>query len=127
MNFKKILLLSAALAIGFVGIGYLAAAETMYGRYGIEILSTNQFNMVRGAYGGLFLTFACLFAVGGFNRRMEFVALVSLCTFMSGFAIGRIASIAQDGAPGTMIYALLTFELFYTAVSAYYIKTHHQA
>ena len=58
---------------------------------------------------------------------MEFTALVALCTFMSGFAIGRVASIAQDGAPGTMIYALLAFELFYTAASAYYIKTHEQA
>ena len=118
----KLLLISAGLAIGFVGLGYLGPAESMYARYSIEILSVNQFNMVRGAYGGLFLTFAALFLLGAFKDKYTFSALIGLLTFMFGFAIGRIASIIQDGNPSTLIYSLLAFEVFYSLASIYCLR-----
>ena len=121
MSFKKILLISASLGIGSVGLGYLISPEFMYGLYNIEITSTNQFNMVRGAYGGLFLSFSILFFVGAFNKKIEFSAMVSLFVFMCGFAAGRIISIIIEGMPSFLIIGLLLFELFYLICCTYYL------
>ena len=124
MNFKKLLLISASLGIGSIGIGYLISPVFMYGFYDIEILSTNEFNMVRGAYGGLFLSFSVLFFIGAFNEKISTLSLVSLFVFMSGFALGRITSIVIDGAPGIFITGLLLCEIFYSIASAYFIFLH---
>ncbi|MCG8325346.1 MAG: DUF4345 domain-containing protein [Thiotrichales bacterium] len=121
MNFKQFLLISASLGIGIVGLGYLISPEFMYGLYNIEIASVNQFNMVRGAYGGLFLGFSILFFIGAINEKIEFPSIVSLFVFMCGFAIGRITGIVVEGMPGILIICLLLFELFYSICSAYYI------
>lgn len=125
LNFKNLLLISASLAIGFVGLAYLSSADAMYGRYGIEIMSTNEYNMVRGAYGGLFLAFACLFLLGALVTRFEFSALVAVFTFMLGFAIGRLMSITVDGMPTNTIMGLLIFEILYAVAAAFYLKQHH--
>ena len=119
MNYKKILLISASLGIGLIGLGYLVSPELMYSLYNIEISGTNQFNMVRGAYGGLFSGFAVLFLVGAFQQKFECTALVSLFVFMSGFAIGRVSGILFNGLPSALILCLLAFEIFYSACSAY--------
>ncbi len=121
MKFNKVLLISASLGIGVVGLGYLISPQFMYGLYNIDITSTNQFNMVRGAYSGLFLSFSLLFFVGAINEKIEFPAMVSLFVFMSGFAIGRITSVVLEGMPGFRIIGLLLFELFYSICSAYYL------
>ena len=123
MNLKKLLLISASIAIGLVGIGYLVSADSMYARYGIEILSINEYSMVRGAYGGLFLSFAALFLVGAVHERFTLSSLVALFTFMFGFAIGRIASLLIDGTPSQLIFSLLAFEVFYSLASAYFIRS----
>ncbi len=127
MTFKKTLLVTAFLAIGFVGIAYLTSADAMYGRYGIEILSVNEYNMVRGAYGGLFLGFAVLFLIGAVDDRLEFPSLVALFTFMLGFALGRMVSILMDGMPSSLILSLFAFEVFYSLASFYFIRKHMQS
>jgi hypothetical protein len=48
MKYPGIILLSAALGIGAIGIGYLLAPGWMYARYGLTIDSMNEANMVRG-------------------------------------------------------------------------------
>ena len=125
MNFKKILLISASLGIGVIGVGYLISPELMYGLYDIEINSINEFNMVRAAYGGLFLSFSVIFFIGAINEKISLLSLVSLFAFMSGFALGRITSIIIDGAPSILIFGLLLCELFYSITSAYFIFFRH--
>ena len=126
MRFKKFLLISASLSIGIVGLGYFISPEFMYSLYNIEITSTNQFNMVRGAYSGLFISFSVLFFIGVINEKVEFTSLVSLFVFMCGFAVGRISGIVIEGIPSTLIICLLLSELFYSICSAYYIFLKHE-
>lgn len=122
MKFKKLLLLSASLVIGLVGIAYLLFADTMYARYGIEIFSVNEYSMVRGAYGGLFLSFSLIFLSGAIDDRFELLSLTALFTFMLGFALGRLVSIFLDGIPSDQVLSLLAFELVCSIASLYFIR-----
>ncbi len=64
MKFPIFVLLSAALVVGAIGMGYVLAPQWVYGLSGIGIESVSEANMVRAAYGGLFVSSALLFALG---------------------------------------------------------------
>ncbi len=121
MSLDKIVLLSASIGVGIIGLGYLISPQFMYSFHGIEIVSINQFNVVRGAYGGLFVTFSILFLIGVISSKFTLTSLTSLLTFMLGFAIGRIVSMFVDGTPSLIIHGLTVTELFYSVVCAYFI------
>jgi nitrate reductase gamma subunit len=69
MKFIAFILLSAALGIGAIGVGYMLVPDWMYSLYGIGIESVNEANMVRGAYGGLFVASAVLFLLGALQAQ----------------------------------------------------------
>ena len=50
MKFSTFVLLSAAVVLGIIGIGYVLAPQWAYGLYGIGIESVSEANMVRAAY-----------------------------------------------------------------------------
>lgn len=118
MNLKLVVLISASLGLGVIGVGYLVSPQTMYGLYGIDLDSVNEANMVRGAYGGLFLGFAVLLFLGARRADLATPALVALLTFMAGFALGRIVSVVVDGMPSPLILLLIAFEVVYCALAA---------
>ncbi|MEM8963188.1 MAG: DUF4345 domain-containing protein [Acidobacteriota bacterium] len=118
MKLESIVLYSASLGIGLIGLGYLFAPESMYGLYGIGLETVNEANMVRAAYGGLFLGFGALFFLGARRGPLATPALVALLTFMAGFAVGRIVSVVVDGVPSPLILSLIAFEVVYAALAA---------
>lgn len=118
MNLKNTVLLTASCGIGGIGLAYLIAPQFMYGLYGVGIESVNASNMVRGAYGGLFVAFSGLFALGVVRPGLANPALVGLLTFMSGFALGRLVSIVVDGLPSLLVLGLLALELCYSLLAA---------
>lgn len=118
MNFHRIILVSAALGIGTIGIGYVLSPASMYGLYDIGIESVNEGNMVRGAYGGLFVTSAVLFLLGAMQEQLKMPAFIYLLTFMLGFASGRTISIIVDGIPGGLILLLLGLEFVYIILAS---------
>ena len=122
MKLKAIALLSASLGIGVIGLGYLFSPQMMYGLYGIGLETVNEANMVRSAYGGLFLGFAVLFFLGARRDQLATPALVALLTFMSGFALGRIVSVLVDGVPAPLILLLIVFEITYAALAGYLLS-----
>lgn len=122
LKLRALVLLSASLGIGTVGLGYLFMPQSMYGLYGIELESVNEANMVRSAYGGLFLGFALLFLAGARRERFGTPALVALLTFMAGFALGRVVSIFADGVPSPLVFSLIAFEIVYAALAAYLLS-----
>jgi hypothetical protein len=119
MNIKAMVLLSAGMGIGLIGVGYLISPQFMFGLYGISLNSVNELNMVRAAYGGLFFAFGLLFLLGGIKPGLSTSALVALLVFMSGFACGRGLSFIVDGIHSALIAALLALEIFYSAAAAY--------
>ncbi len=83
----------------------------------IGLESVNEANMVRSAYGGLFLGFAVLFFLGARQDSLAKPALIALLTFMASFAVGRIVSIFADGTPSPLILGLIAFEIIYAAAA----------
>ncbi len=125
MKLASAVLLLASLGIGVIGLGYLLSPHTMYGLYGIGLETVNEANMVRAAYGGLFLGFAILFLLGGLQDQFTRPALVALLTFMAGFAVGRIVSLIVDGMPSLIIISLIVFEVVYSALAVYLLSNRY--
>ena len=98
-----------ALSIGSIGILYLYDPDLLLARYDLVTGRAGMDNMLRSTYGGLFLASAAIFALGIFvsNRRRDALAFVAI--FMTGAAIGRIASILAVGAPPSDHYAVALF------------------
>jgi drug/metabolite transporter superfamily protein YnfA len=84
---------TAALAVGIIGFGYLLVPARVLGIYGVELHSVTETAIVRAAYGGLFVAFALLFALGSQRDALARPALIALATFMGGFGLGRLASL----------------------------------
>ena len=126
MSLRVATLLSAALGVSLIGLGYLISPQFMFGLYGIGLESVNGMNMVRSAYGGLFAGFALLFGLGAARPELARPALLGLFTFMAGLAAGRIASIAIDRLPSPLILGLTGVEIAYACVAGYLLTAHHE-
>ncbi|MDQ5852195.1 MAG: DUF4345 domain-containing protein [Chloroflexota bacterium] len=118
MKFSMFVLLSAAVGIGAIGIGYVLAPQWVYGLYGIGIDSVNEANMVRAAYGGLFVSSALLFALGATNEELTRSALIYLLVFMLGLAGGRMISVLVDGVPSGLIILVQGGVLVYITLAS---------
>jgi hypothetical protein len=116
-------LLSAAVGIDAIDIGYVLSPRWLYALYGITIDSVNEANMVRGAYGGLFVSSAILFLLGAMQDRLTIQSMTYLLTFMVGFASGRTISIVVDGVPSALILLLLGLELLYIMLASFALYT----
>ena len=69
-------------------------------------IPTNEAHLVRAAYGGAFISFGVLFALGAAKPLLSRTALVALLTFMSGFAFGRVVRMLVDGMPSPLFQAV---------------------
>lgn len=106
-----------ALSIGAIGILYLFDPNLLLARYDLVTGSAGMDNMLRSTYGGLFLASAAIFAMGVFVARRRRDALAFVAIFMTGAALGRIASILAVGAPPLTIMPLLYFEIAATLIA----------
>lgn len=104
-------LLGAGLMMLVVGALHLFAPQLMMQEPGIVLSSPNHFHVVRAAYGGAYLGIATLFLAGGFGRIDVRAALVAVALIFSGFAVGRIMSIAVDGMPVPLYLGVLAAEV----------------
>lgn len=107
-----------AVAIGLIGLGYLYNPNLLLARYGLETGSAAMDNMLRGAYGGLFVGVAAAFAYGAFVPARTTDALLLTLLFMGGFALGRGVSIVRVGSPGRLVSGLLGYEIITSILSA---------
>lgn len=114
-----------ALSIGSIGLLYLYDPNLLLARYDLMAGSVGMDNMLRSAYGGLFLTCSLVFLLGVFSEARRRDALAFVAIFMTGAAIGRIASILAVGSPPSTIMPLLYFEIAATAIALvlYFRKT----
>lgn len=113
-----------AFSIGMVGVLYLYDPNLLLARYNLATGSAGMDNMLRSAYGGLFLTSSMIFGLGVFveGRRRDALAFVTI--FMTGAALGRMASILAVGPPPSAIMPLLYFEIAATLIAVtLYVRT----
>lgn len=106
----RIFLAFNAIVIALIGILYLLEPNLLLARYELETGSVGMDNMLRAAYGGIFVGASAVFFMGVLdpNRRRDALGFVAI--FMSGAAVGRIASIVATGMPHPVIMSLLYYE-----------------
>ena len=122
MSLNKIVLGSAGLAVAVIGLTYLLAPHLLLDVYGINIQSPSEANIFRSGSGSLFVAMAILFCLGAANPRYARTSLVTLFTFMSGLAVGRLVSVVADGWPHALLIAVLVVEASYAGAAAYVLR-----
>jgi uncharacterized membrane protein len=122
MRLKKIVLGSAGLGIAVIGLIYLLAPHLLLDVYGVDIQSPSEANLFRSGSGSLFIAMAILFCLGASNTRYTRTSLITLFTFMSGLAVGRLVSIVADGWPHALLTSVLVVEAFYAGAAAYALR-----
>lgn len=100
-----------------VGGLHLVAPQMMMDTPAIELTSVNHHHVIRAAYGGAYLGIAALFLLGLVSRARRAFALESVSVLFTGFAFGRLVSIALDGLPVGLYLGVLAFELTFATLA----------
>jgi hypothetical protein len=108
----------AGLVMLVVGGLHLFNPQMMMNTPAIELSTVNHLHIIRAAYGGAYLGIACLFLLGALGRIDRRFALMSVLILFTGFALGRLFSMAVDGPPVGLYFRVLGVELFF-AVCAF--------
>ncbi|MGQ4390510.1 DUF4345 domain-containing protein [Streptomyces sp. SAS_270] len=122
MSLNKMVLGSAGLGIGVIGLIYLLTPDLLLDVYGVDIQSSSEANIFRSGSGSLFVAMAILFCLGASNMRYTRTSLITLFTVMSGLAVGRVVSIVADGWPHALLTAVLVVEASYAGAAAYVLR-----
>ena len=93
----------------FFGIWIFAKPNNAF-LYEIEVTNTNLLNILR-AISGLYIALVTFWILGAYNSNLQLPALWSLTIFMTGIALGRVASILIDGLPSPIFIFYLFIEI----------------
>lgn len=122
MSLKKMVLGSAGLGIAVIGLIYLLAPHLLLDVYGVDIQSPSEANLFRSGSGSLYVALAILFCLGASNPRYTRTSLITMFTFMSGLAVGRLVSIVADGWPHAVLTVVLVVEASYAGAAAHLLR-----
>lgn len=114
----KFTLFGAGLMMLIPGVLYLVDPQMMLEAPAIKLQSIDDHHLVRAAYGGAFIGTAVLFLLGAFRSAFQQTSLIAACVLLSGFALGRIVSIAVDGRPVPLYLGILAAEVFFAGLAA---------
>ena len=89
--------------------------------YDIEVTNINLLNILR-AISGLYIALVIFWILGAYNSNLQLSALWSLTIFMTGIALGRIASILIDGLPSPIFIFYLFLEIMFGLIGYTLIK-----
>ena len=108
---ESFFLVFVAIGVFFASLGYgFLPSLTMPFLYDIEATNTNFLNILR-AISGLYIALVTFWIIGAYNSNLQLPALWSLTIFMTGIALGRVASILIDGLPGPIFIFYLFIEI----------------
>ncbi len=114
---KYFAMLGAGLIMLVVGALHLFAPQMMMNEPGIELTTINHVHIIRAGYGGAFLGMASLFLLGVVKPDFTRFSLVAIVILFSGFALGRLFSIAVDGWPVTRYLGVLAVEVCFAVMA----------
>ncbi|MDA9577606.1 DUF4345 domain-containing protein [Gammaproteobacteria bacterium] len=122
MKKESFFLVFVAIGVFCVSLGYgFLPNLTMPFLYDIEVSNTNLSNILR-AISGLYIALVIFWIVGAYNSNLQLPALWSLTIFMTGIALGRIASILIDGLPSPIFIFYLFLEIMFGLIGYTLIK-----
>ena len=108
-----LLKINAVLFLAF-GVGFLS--QTLFFAQfitdGVPVTTSALIDM-RATYGGMSFGFGVFLAYCALSQRAVNEGIVASILVMFGLAFGRGVGILIDGAPNTMMYALLLAELLF--------------
>ena len=108
---ESFFLVFVAIGVFFASLGYgFLPSLTMPFLYEIEVTNTNLLNILR-AISGLYIALVTFWILGAYNSNLQLPALWSLTIFMTGIALGRVASILIDGLPSSIFIFYLFIEI----------------
>lgn len=113
----KLTLYGAGLMMLVVGLLNLLAPQMMMQAPGIALTSTNHLHVIRAAYGGAYIGIAALFLLGAWRPAHRQTSLLAVLILFSGFAFGRLVSIALDGLPVPLYLGVLSAELCFALLA----------
>lgn len=114
---QRLLLLLMSAGLVPVALSYGAApGVSLPWLLGIDASGVNARNVFR-ALMGLYLAMAAFWALGALRPALRRPALFSLFVFVTGVALGRLLSLALDGAPHPLLTLYLVLELAISAAS----------
>jgi hypothetical protein len=111
IRFVRAVLVASALAFGLPGLGFLLAPEAFAARVDVALRGPDAWSDARAVLGGLELGIAALLAACASRTRWLRVGVAVQLATIGGLLLGRFASLAFDGAPGALGWALLAIEL----------------
>ena len=119
---ESFFLVFVAIGVFSVSLGYgFLPNLTMPFLYDIDVTNTNLSNIFR-AISGLYIAFVTFWILGAYNSNLQLPALWSLTIFMTGIALGRIASILIDGLPSPIFIFYLFLEIIFGSIGYIFIK-----
>ncbi|MDB9984831.1 DUF4345 domain-containing protein [Gammaproteobacteria bacterium] len=122
MTKESFFLVFVAIGVFSVSLGYgFLPNLTMPFLYDIDVTNTNLSNIFR-AISGLYIAFVTFWILGAYNSNLQLPALWSLTIFMTGIALGRIASILIDGLPSPIFIFYLFLEIIFGSIGYIFIK-----
>ena len=122
MKKESFFLVFVAIGVFCVSLGYgFLPNLTMPFLYDIEVSNINLLNILR-AISGLYIALVGFWILGAYNSNLQLPALWSLTIFMTGIALGRIASILIDGLPSPIFIFYLILEIIFGLIGYTLIK-----
>jgi hydrogenase/urease accessory protein HupE len=121
----NIVLATSAISLIFVGVMYLVSMKKTLGKHLPNHSSATLKHVIRSAYSFPLIAFSLLFILGIFVPSLTYTALVAVFVLMSGFAIGRLASMYIDGRPWRFFFIITAIEIIYSLLSAYILFTQY--
>jgi hypothetical protein len=112
MDYKKLFLIGAGLLFVAVGLSNLFDPRAAMASIELKAMAVSTLNEVRANYGGMHSFLGIFFIYSAFTPRLQSAALVFVTIFSSGLVLGRIVSLAVDGAPNAAILVFLAIEVF---------------
>lgn len=114
----RLTLIGASAMMLVIGALHLVAPQMMMATPGVELPTVNHRHVIRAAYGGAYLGIGALFLLGLVRERLREASLIAVAVIFAGFALGRLVSLAVDGAPVALYLAVLAFEMLFAALAA---------
>ncbi len=113
----RLTLLGAGLTMLVVGALHLFAPQMMVESAQIVLSTPSHLHVIRSVYGGAYIGIAALFLLGAWRPAYQRSSLVALAILFTGFACGRLFSIAMDGLPVQLYLRVLAVEIVFAVLA----------
>jgi hypothetical protein len=113
---QKVFLVLTAVGLTPIALSYgLIPNKSLPWLFDIDAGGVNTRHIFRATMG-LYLALAAFWVSGALYPSLRSAALWSLVVFMSGLALGRVASLILDGWPNPLLLAFLILEVVFAYV-----------